>query len=159
MKLKIFVTFILWFGLGNAPFSTKSYADEKHHQNPTRNIAVFLTNFETGAVSQASLTLNGFVPVNDGLIAVGMLNGVTVQLPVAIFESTCQKINLNLGPARVELGNSIVDISKVDVDLTPNSGTSVELPQLFCEISALINARSQAKSIAEKFNTILQLLE
>lgn len=159
MKIKLIATFLLWLGLGNAPFSTKSYADENHHPNPTKNIAVFLTNFETGAVSQASLTLNGFVPVNDGLIAVATLNGVTVQLPVAIFESTCQRINLNLGPARVELGNSIVDISKVDVDLTPISGNRVELPQLICETSALINARSQAKLTAEKFNTILQILE
>lgn len=158
MKLKIIVTLIAWIGLWNAPFASKNISNSSEFSNPTKNILVTVTDFDTGKTSQRMLSLHSFNAVNTGLIAVGTLDGKTIQAPVAIFESTCEKLNLNVGPVRLELGDAIVDMSKVDLDLTPNTGNGAEFGNLLCDASNLINTQAPAKSIAEKCNSILDEL-
>lgn len=159
MKLKAIATLIAWIGLWNAPFASKNIATDPAGSNPTKNIPVTVTDFETGKTSQSMLSIQSFDAFNTGLIAVGTLDGKTIQAPVAIFESTCEKLNLNVGPIRLELGNAIVDMSKVDVDLTPNAGNSNGFGDLLCDASTLINAQAPAESIAKKCNDILLNLE
>jgi len=76
----------------------------------------------------------------------------TVTLPVAITQATCQILHLDLGPLSLNLLGLQIDLSRVVLDITAQSGAGNLLGNLLCAVAGVLDNPS---GLARLLNQIL----
>jgi hypothetical protein len=128
-------------------------------------LSVPIAGTGSGATFNGAFQLQRFATQNGGVVAVGLLTGTvttaagavtsvarTVTLPVAIGETTCQILHLDLGPLSLDLLGLQVDLSRVVLDITAEAGAGNLLGNLLCAVAGLLDNPS---GLARLLNQIL----
>jgi hypothetical protein len=121
-----------------------------------------------GSTFNGTFTLQRFVAQNGALNAVGVVSGTltaangvvtsvlqTVSFPVAVANATCQILHLDLGPLSLNILGLQVDLSRVVLDITAQSGAGNLLGNLLCGVANLLN---NPGGLAQILNRILAAL-
>jgi hypothetical protein len=122
----------------------------------------------TAGTFDGALTLQRFVVKNGQLSVVGTLTGTVrnaagavisviqnVTVPVAIGQATCDILHLDLGPLSIDLLGLQIDLSRVVLDITAQSGAGNLLGNLLCAVAGLLDNPS---GLTRLLNDILGLL-
>ena len=109
-----------------------------------------------------------FANQNGALAAVGTLTGTltngagqtttvmqTISMPVATVTSTCSILHLDIGPIALDILGLKVDLSRIVLDITAETGAGNLLGNLLCAVANLLNDPS---GLAKVLNQILALL-
>ena len=128
-------------------------------------LSVPIAGTGSGATFNGAFQLQRFATQNGSVVAVGLLTGTlttaagavtsvarTVTLPVAIGETTCQILHLDLGPLSLDLLGLQVDLSRVVLDITAEAGAGNLLGNLLCAVAGLLDNPS---GLARLLNQIL----
>ena len=112
--------------------------------------------------------LQKFVSRDGAVYASGILSGTvsnatgvvgtvarTIQLPVAIGETTCDILHLDLGPLSIDLLGLQIDLSRIVLDITAQAGAGNLLGNLLCGVANLLNDPS---GLSRLLNSILDIL-
>jgi len=118
-----------------------------------------------GGTFNGAFQLQRFVNQNGTVVATGLLTGTvtsatgaitsivqTVTLPVAITQATCQILHLDLGPLSLNLLGLQIDLSRVVLDITAQSGAGNLLGNLLCAVAGVLDNPS---GLARLLNQIL----
>lgn len=123
-----------------------------------------------GATFNGLFTLQRFVVSGDGVAAVGRLVGTatsaagetiaiarTVSLPILAnaTNATCDILHLELGPLDLNLLGLQIDLSKIVLDITAQSGAGNLLGNLLCNVAGLLDNPS---GLARLLNRILSVV-
>ena len=86
------------------------------------------------------------------LVATGVLSGIlttatgatssilrTISLPVQVGQTTCDILHLDLGPLSLDILGLKVDLSRVVLDITAESGAGNLLGNLLCAVAGLLD--------------------
>jgi hypothetical protein len=135
---------------------------------PSPNFTVPIVGTVPSGSFVGSFTVNRFVSTTTGIVAVGTLTGVltdpagvpstivrTVLLPVQIAQATCQILHLDIGPISLDLLGLNVDLSRIVLDITAESGAGKLLGNLLCAIAGLLDDPS---GLARLLNSLLGAL-
>jgi hypothetical protein len=132
-------------------------------------LAIPVTGTAADGVFTGTFTLQKFVPTATGVQAVGTLTGSIVYtagtasqsvvqiivLPVDIGQTTCEILHLDLGPLSLDLLGLQVDLSRIVLDITAQSGAGKLLGNLLCAVAGLLDNPS---ALAKLLNDILAIL-
>jgi hypothetical protein len=150
-------------------------------QGPSPGIAIPVVSTDSEAAFNGVFTLRRFVPVDNGVAAVGILTGVatptggaptsiyrTIVVPVAVNNPTstavepsavgaaaCGILHLDLGPLFLDLLGLQIDLSEVILDITAQSGPGNLLGNLLCAVTGLLDSPG---GLARLLNQILGIL-
>ena len=138
-------------------------------QTRTSPLSIPVTGSGGGAIFNGTFQLQKFATTDQGqLVATGVLSGVvtaangvstsvlrTVSLPAAVGDATCQILHLDLGPLKLDLLGLQVDLSRIVLDITAQSGAGNLLGNLLCSVANLLNDPS---GLAKLLNQILDIL-
>ena len=119
-----------------------------------------------------SLAISRFAMQDGQLVAVGQLTatvtnaaGAVVQtivssisVPVASATSTCDVLNLVLGPLHLDLLGLVVDLNQVVLNITAVQGAGNLLGNLLCAITGLLDAGSIGTPLVNLLNQLLGVL-
>ena len=142
--------------------------------NPNRN----RLDVPVSGVVQNVGTLTGSFAVSrfaiqDGqLMAVGQLTGTVtnaagavvqtivtnIAMPVASATSTCEILNLVLGPLHLDVLGLVVDLNQVVLNITAVQGAGNLLGNLLCAITGLLDAGSLGQELVNLLNQLLGVL-
>jgi hypothetical protein len=127
-----------------------------------------ITGAGSGAIFSGTFQLQKFGTDQGQLVATGLLSGVvttaagvstsvvrTVSLPAAIGDTTCAILHLDLGPLHLDVLGLQVDLSRVILDITAQSGAGNLLGNLLCGVANLLN---DPGGLANLLNRIIALL-
>lgn len=128
-----------------------------------------ITGTGAGGTFTGTFTLLRFVSTADGVAAVGRLAGTvtdtatglvtsivrTVTLPVTVGETTCEILHLELGPLNLDLLGLQIDLSRIVLDITAQSGAGNLLGNLLCGVAGLLDDPS---GLAQLLTRILSAL-
>ena len=131
-------------------------------------ITVPVTGTGTGTFT-GDFTLRRFVATEDGVAAVGQLAGTvtdsagtvvgsivkTVTLLVTTQQATCDILLLELGPLHLDLLGLQIDLNRIVLEITAESGPGNLLGNLLCSIAGLLDRPS---ALANLLNQILAIL-
>ena len=125
-------------------------------------------NVAGGGTFAGTFNLTRFANVNGTVNAIGTVTGVlanaagqttsilqTVSLPLAAVTGTCDILHLDLGPLSLNLLGLQVDLSRVVLDITAQSGAGNLLGNLLCAVANLLN---NPGGLAQLLNQILAAL-
>lgn len=133
----------------------------------------------TGAVGSftGTLRITRFVRQNNGIAALGTLNGTithlnsaapattvtnqAVTLPITIAQATCQILALDLGPLHLDLLGLVVDLNAIHLRITAEQAPGNLLGNLLCAIAHLLDGTgggSGLGGLATLLNQILRIL-
>jgi hypothetical protein len=132
-------------------------------------ISVPITGSGSGATFKGTFRLQKFVAnTTGGVDAVGTIEGIVtdalgvvtnivanVKLPVFVKRSTCDILELELGPISIDLLGLQIDLSKVVLTITAQSGAGNLLGNLLCQVAGLLD---NPNSLAKLLNDIIALL-
>jgi len=131
-------------------------------------IAIPVTGAGSGSTFTGTFQLQRFVNNQGQLAATGLLTGVvtsatgattsvvrTIALPAAVGNATCDILHLDLGPLSLDLLGLNVDLSRVILDITAESGAGNLLGNLLCAVTNLLNNPS---GLTRLLNSILAAL-
>ncbi len=62
-----------------------------------------------------------------------------VLIPVAVGETTCEILHLDLGPLSLDLLGLQIDVSRIVLDITAEAGAGNLLGNLLCAVANLLN--------------------
>ncbi len=79
----------------------------------------------------------------------------TVTMPVAVGETTCAILHLDLGPISLNLLGLQIDLSRIVLDITAQAGAGNLLGNLLCAVAGLLDDPS---GLTKLLNSILDLL-
>jgi hypothetical protein len=132
------------------------------------SIAIPVTGAGGGATFVGTFKLQRFVADSTGVSAVGLLTGTVttatgvatsivrpVALPAQVVDPTCDILHLDLGPLSLNLLGLQIDLSRIVLDITAQSGAGNLLGNLLCGVANLLNNPS---GLADLLNRILALL-
>lgn len=121
-----------------------------------------------GGTFTGSFTPTKFVPTATGVDVVGTLTGTVtsatgvvgtilknITLPVTIGESSCDILHLDLGPLSLNLLGLQVDLSRIVLDITAQTGSGKLLGNLLCAVAGLLDNPS---GLSKLLNDILSAL-
>ena len=121
-----------------------------------------------GGTFTGSFTLSKFVATATGVDAIGTLTGTVtsatgvvgtivknITLPVTIGEASCDILHLDLGPLHLNLLGLEVDLSRIVLDITAQTGAGKLLGNLLCAVAGLLDNPS---GLAKVLNDILGAL-
>jgi hypothetical protein len=121
-----------------------------------------------GATFQGVYNLTSFAVRDGQLVALGTLSGVvtngttvvgsvlsTVALPAAVGATTCEILNLDLGPISLDLLGLQIDLSRVVLNITAQAGAGNLLGNLLCAVAGLLD---NPGGLARLLNQILGIL-
>ena len=127
-----------------------------------------VTGTGSGGSFVGSFTINRFAATNTGIVAVGTLSGTVtttagqatsvvrnISLPVAIGTATCEILHLELGPLTLDLLGLQIDLSRIVLDITAQSGAGNLLGNLLCAVAGLLD---DPGGLVKLLNQILSLL-
>jgi hypothetical protein len=142
--------------VGSAPVAAQS------------GISVPVVGSGSGASFVGTFTLQRFAATTDGVVAIGRLSGTltdaagvttsivrSITLPVAIAAPTCPILHLDLGPLNLDLLGLQIDLSRIVLDITAQSGPGNLLGNLLCAVAGLLDDPS---GLARILNQILSVL-
>jgi hypothetical protein len=105
-----------------------------------------------GGAFAGTFQLQRFARQGDAVMAVGLLTGTvtttagavtsvarTLALPVAIGDTTCEILHLDLGPLSLDLLGLQIDLSRVVLDITAQAGAGNLLGNLLCAVAGLLD--------------------
>ena len=121
-----------------------------------------------GSTFTGTMALQRFVAQNGQLTAIGVLTGTltsatgvvtsvlqNVAVPAAVTNATCQILHLDLGPLSLDILGLKVDLSRVVLDITAQSGAGNLLGNLLCSVAGLLD---NPGGLATLLNKILAAL-
>ncbi len=121
-----------------------------------------------GSTFNGTFALKKFVAQNGQLTAVGTLTGTltaatgvvtsvaqNVAFPAAVTNATCDILHLDLGPLSLDILGLKIDLSRIVLDITAQSGAGNLLGNLLCGVANLLNNPS---GLALLLNQILAIL-
>ena len=137
--------------------------------NPNNNsISLPVVGSGGGGTFAGTFELQRFVARDGALYASGLLSGTVstatgvvgtvarnVLIPVAIGEASCDILHLDLGPLNLDLLGLQIDLSRIVLDITAQSGAGNLLGNLLCAVTNLLNNPS---GLAGLLNQILAIL-
>jgi hypothetical protein len=139
------------------------------HAQPPANLEIPVTGTGAAGSFAGNLTLTRFIRTADGVAAVGRLTGTvtdlagvatsivrTIVLPVAIGEATCDILHLELGPLELDLLGLVINLDRIVLDITAESGAGNLLGNLLCSVAGLLD---NPNGLVRVLNQILSLLE
>ena len=124
----------------------------------------------TGAGTFAgTFELQRFVTKDGQVMASGVVTGTvrdatgavlgtvarTVLIPVAVGQTTCEILHLDLGPLSLDLLGLQIDLSRIVLDITAEAGAGNLLGNLLCAVANLLN---DPTGLTRLLNSILDLL-
>ena len=132
-------------------------------------LAIPVTGTAADGAFAGTFTLQKFVASATGVQAVGTLTGTVVYtaggasesvvklitLPVGIGQATCEILHLDLGPLSLDLLGLQVDLSRIVLDITAQTGAGKLLGNLLCAVAGLLDNPS---ALARLLNDILAIL-
>ena len=132
------------------------------------SLSVPVSGSGSGLSLNGVLNINKFVATSTGVNVIGTLTGTvtdaagatttivkTITLPVHIGETTCDILHLDIGPISLDLLGLKVDLSRIVLDITAESGAGNLLGNLLCAVAGLLDDPS---GLAKLLNQILSLL-
>ena len=136
---------------------------------PASRLTIPITGSGGGAAFTGTFQLQKFATNAAGeLIATGLLTGVvttasgvttsvarTVSMPAAVTQATCQILHLDLGPLSLDLLGLQINLSRIVLDITAESGAGNLLGNLLC---AVVNLLNNPSGLADLLNKILAAL-
>ena len=121
-----------------------------------------------GGAFTGTFAMTKFANQNGALAAVGTLTGTltngagqtttvmqTISMPVATVTGTCSIPHLDIGPIALDILGLKVDLSRIVLDITAETGAGNLLGNLLCAVAKLLNDPS---GLAKVLNQILALL-
>ena len=132
--------------------------------------AIPITGIVAGVSSfTGNFDLQRFIVRGGQLLAVGNLTGTltnlvtgatqavnqVIQLPVAGATGSCQILHLDLGPLNLDLLGLQVQLDRVVLDITAQSGSGNLLGNLLCAVANLLNNGNPLQSLVGQLNRIL----
>lgn len=143
-------------------------AAQAQAQGPAPQLSIPVTGTAPGGAFSGAFTLTSFAVRDGQVVALGTLSGVvtnaagvvgsilrTVALPVAIGETTCEILHLDLGPLSLDLLGLQVDLSRIVLDITAQAGAGNLLGNLLCAVAGLLD---NPGGLARLLNQILGIL-
>ena len=137
-------------------------------QGAAPSIAIPVTGAGGGSTFTGTFQLRRFVADQGAVSAVGLLTGTvtsatgvvtsivqTVAIPTQVTDPTCDILHLDLGPLSLNLLGLQIDLSRIVLDITAQSGAGNLLGNLLCGVANLLNNPS---GLATLLNRILALL-
>lgn len=131
-------------------------------------LSIPVTGTGAGATFTGTLNLLRFVANNGVVSAVGLLTGTlttaggqttsivrTVTVPLAVTQATCDILHLDLGPLSLNLLGLQIDLSRIVLDITAQSGAGNLLGNLLCAVAGLLD---NPTGLAQLLNKILAVL-
>jgi hypothetical protein len=135
---------------------------------PPKALSIPIIGTGTGGAFSGTFQLQKFATEQGQLVAQGILTGVvttaagvttsvvrTISLPAAVGTATCEILHLDLGPLNLDLLGLQIDLSRVVLDITAQSGAGNLLGNLLCGVANLLNDPS---GLSRLLNSILALL-
>ena len=137
--------------------------------SPTRNsISLPVVGSGGGGTFAGTFELQRFVARDGALFASGLLTGTVsnatgvvgtvarnILIPVAIGEASCDILHLDLGPLNLDLLGLQIDLSRIVLDITAQTGAGNLLGNLLCAVTNLLN---NPNGLAGLLNQILSIL-
>lgn len=121
-----------------------------------------------GGTFAGVFNLNSFGVQNGQVVALGTVSGLlttatgvvtsvlqSVAIPVFVTQATCQILHLDLGPLHLNLLGLQVDLSRIVLDITAQSGPGNLLGNLLCAVAGLLD---NPGPLANLLNRILAAL-
>ena len=122
-------------------------------QAPSNGLSIPVVGTASGGSFNGVLELQRFVARNGELTAVGTLTGTlvntatgvttsivrTISVPAVVTQATCQILHLDLGPLSLDLLGLQVNLSRIVLDITAESGPGHLLGNLLCAVANLLN--------------------
>jgi hypothetical protein len=165
MKRIAVATLFLFVAALAAPLTTMQAQGQARTPSP---LTIPITGAGSGAVFNGTFQLQRFASNNGQLVANGLLTGIvtaadgattsvvrTVALPAAVGDASCDILHLDLGPLNLNLLGLQVDLSRVILDITAQTGAGNLLGNLLCAVTNLLNNPS---GLARLLNSILDIL-
>ena len=131
-------------------------------------LSIPITGTGSGGTFAGTFQLQKFATGQGGVVATGLVSGIvtaadgtttsvvrTVSLPVTVGDTTCQILHLDLGPLSLDLLGLNIDLSRVVLDITAESGAGNLLGNLLCGVANLLN---NPGGLANLLNQILAIL-
>jgi hypothetical protein len=135
---------------------------------PPPGLSVPITGTGPGGTFTGVFDLQRFAVEDGAVVATGLLTGTltttagvvtsiarTITLPVAVGETTCQILHLDLGPLALDLLGLQINLSRVVLDITAQAGAGNLLGNLLCAVAGLLDDPS---GLARLLNQILGAL-
>ena len=135
---------------------------------PPPGLSVPITGTGAGGTFTGVFDLQRFAVEDGAVVATGVLTGTvttaagvvtsivrTITLPVAVGETTCQILHLDLGPLALDLLGLQINLSRVVLDITAQAGAGNLLGNLLCAVAGLLDNPS---GLARLLNQILGAL-
>jgi hypothetical protein len=133
------------------------------------SLEIPITGTVPGGAFVGTFSLRRFVRTATGVDAVGILTGTltnaagqttsivrAIRVPVAaITQATCDILHLDLGPLSLDLLGLQVDLSRIVLDITAESGPGNLLGNLLCAVAGLLDNPS---GLARILNQILGII-
>jgi hypothetical protein len=133
----------------------------------TSTISIPVTGAGSGATFVGTFDLRRFAVQDGAVVALGTLTGVVttatgatsvvrnIALPAQVTQATCEILHLDLGPLAIDLLGLQIDLSRVVLDITAQSGAGNLLGNLLC---AVVNLLNDPSGLARVLNNILAIL-
>ena len=131
-------------------------------------ISVPITGTGGGGTFAGTFTLQRFANQAGQVVAQGIVSGTltaadgtvssivkNVALPAAVTDATCQILHLDLGPLSLDILGLQVNLSRVVLDITAQSGAGNLLGNLLCGVANLLN---DPNGLVKALNGILSSL-
>lgn len=112
----------------------------------------------TGTLGNRSVDeSNVSMPVSHSGPATQALRAVCQNSPRAVAAAVCPILNLTLGPLHLDLLGLVVDLNRVHLTITAQSGPGNLLGNLLCDIAGLLDNNSITSGIVSQLNNALGL--
>jgi hypothetical protein len=149
--------------LATSPIAVNTVAAK----SPATSIPVVGTVVGGGGFSGV-LNITSFAVQNGQVVAIGTVSGVVtnaagiatsafsaVIVPVSVTQATCAILHLDLGPLSLDILGLQVNLSRIVLDITAQSGAGNLLGNLLCAVAGLLD---NPTGLAKILNDILTAL-
>ena len=162
---KILLSLVTALSLVAVPFA----ANAQTTTQSTKSMSIPITGSGSGATLSGVFQLQKFAARDGSVVALGTLTGTVtdtatgivtsvvqnIALPVAVGETTCDILHLDLGPLSINLLGLQIDLSRIVLDITAQAGAGNLLGNLLCAVAGLLD---NPTGLAKLLNDILAIL-
>ena len=151
-----------------SPYAAAAAIQQPTPTTPTSSITIPVTGTGGGGTFTGTFELKRFVTRDGAVFATGLLSGTVstatgvvgsvatnIALPVNVGQTTCEILHLDLGPLSLDLLGLQIDLSRIVLDITAESGAGNLLGNLLCAVANLLNDPS---GLAKLLNSILDII-
>jgi hypothetical protein len=171
MKYKLISLAVLFAILSSLVLPVAASTALAQTDNPLVGIPI-VGDIAGGGTFEGTFDVTRFAIQNGQIVAVGNLSGtltdaagavigtiedVVVALPVGFGSSTCEILELTLGPLDLNLLGLMVHLDQVHLEITAQQGGGL-LGDLLCAIANLLDNDTPLRAVINLLNQILNLL-